>query len=80
MLRFPLDFLAIYARRFPNGLDVVYDTAYIYNLESITIPFRFRNYTQWFLTILFILSQINLTVIKNHKLLLLLILALPCLS
>ncbi len=48
VMRHPLTFTGIYARRLFNGLDIQYPTPYIRNIYVSTLGLAWLNYTVWF--------------------------------
>jgi hypothetical protein len=80
LVRHPLDFAAIYGRHLFNGLDVVYNTPYVYDLFDRRLLTRLINYSLWFLVALGVRRALAVRRPPGHWLLLLLILALPSLA
>ena len=76
-LKHPLDFLMIYFRHLFNGLDVVYNTPYIYDLYENAGYIRLLNYSLLFLTVLYINKHVKVSSVLSYQFLLLLILVLP---
>ncbi len=76
-LKHPLDFLMIYFRHLFNGLDVVYNTPYIYDLYENAGYIRLLNYSLLFLAILYINKHVKVSSVLSYQFLLLLILVLP---
>lgn len=72
----PLDFSLIYVRHLFNGLDIVYNTPYVYNLEN-TVYIRLLNYSLWFLAVLYISKCVKISAVITRQFLLLLIFVLP---
>jgi len=58
-IRYPLDFLILYARHFFNGLDIIYNTVYVPNIYAIAFIPRILNYTIWFMAIIFGASKVS---------------------
>lgn len=77
IVKHPLDFCILYLRHLFNGLDVVYNTPYIYDLYENTIHIRIINYSLWFLSILYVSRSIKTSSILRYQFLLLLIFTLP---
>lgn len=57
VLRFPLDFVVIYARRIFNGLDVTYPSVYTSNIWKNANEIRLLNYSILFLALLYLFRQ-----------------------
>lgn len=54
VLKYPLDFLFIYARHLFNGLDIVYSSVYNDEVYANGIIFRMINYSVWYLVLAYI--------------------------
>lgn len=57
VLRYPLDFAVMYARRIFNGLDVTYPSAYTSDILQNAIGIRWLNYSVLFLALLYLARQ-----------------------
>lgn len=79
VLRYPLDFFVLYCRHLLNGLDVVYNTPYVYNLYQNTVYIRLINYSIWFLVLLIINKDLKASDLFSYQFLLLLIFVTPAL-
>jgi hypothetical protein len=79
VLRYPLDFMSIYMRRFFNGLDIIYNTVYVEDIYSGSIALRLINYSLWFLVFLYISQKAKMQRNLASQFFLPLIFALPAL-
>lgn len=82
VIKYPLDFVTIYARHLFNGLDIVYNSTYIKNVYENAIIIRLLNYSLWFLVVMFVCYRPKLRV-QNYmtsQLILPAIFALPAIA
>jgi|GEM_PF-6994343 len=77
VLSHPLDFFVLYLRHLFNGLDVVYNTPYIFDLYQNAIYIRLANYSIWFMVILYLIKHLKTVSWLDHRFFLVLIFTLP---
>lgn len=81
ILKYPVDFFAIYARHFFSGLDIVYPAIYVTDLHQNRILFSFINYTLIFGALILLIDRfIKSFSVERRKIFLLLTLTTPALA